>query len=288
MANARQMPRYGLDLTRRLAVMGIVNCTPDSFYDGGVTARTDQAVAAAAAAVVAGADVVDIGGLAFSPDTPDRGEAEEKRRIIDVVAETARLEVIVSVDTWRVGVAAAAVEHGATLINDVSGLADPRMAALAAEAGVGLVITHALARPHTHYPVPRYDDVTGDVVEFLTARVQAAKDAGVRDEQIIVDPGHDLNKNTRHSLELTRRLDEVAALGYPTLAAVSNKNFIGETLDLPKDQRLAGSLAAATFCFARGARMVRMHNVAPAVQAARMVEAILGWREPAYLRHNMS
>jgi dihydropteroate synthase len=122
---------------------------------------------------------------------------------------------------------------------------------------------------------------------FLRERVELALSRGVRPEQIIVDPGHDLNKNTYHSLELTRRLDEIAALGYPMLAAVSNKDFIGETLDVPQQQRLAGTLAAVVFCVLRGARIVRVHDVRPAVEAVRMTEAMLGWRGPATARHNL-
>jgi dihydropteroate synthase len=192
----------------------------------------------------------------------------------------------VSVDTFRPEVAKAVIEAGAGVINDTSGLRDPAMADAVAGTEAALVITHSLAPPRTLHPSPSYADVTTEVVAFLRQRVDVALSHGVRPGQIVVDPGHDLNKNTYHSLELTRRLDEVAALGYPTLAAVSNKDFIGETLDAAQPDRLAGTLAAIVFCILRGARIVRVHDVAAAVDAVRMTEAMLGWREPAYTRHN--
>jgi dihydropteroate synthase len=150
-----------------------------------------------------------------------------------------------------------------------------------------LVITHSLAQPRTAYARPNYDDVAGEVAAFLRQRVDHAVRLGVPEERIIIDPGHDLNKNTMQSLELTRRLSEVAAIGLPVLAAVSNKDFIGETLDADRADRLEGSLAAAVFSIVQGARVVRMHNVAESVSAVRMTEAILGFRKPAYVRHNM-
>jgi dihydropteroate synthase len=156
-----------------------------------------------------------------------------------------------------------------------------------ADSDAQLVITHSLAAPRTLWPSPKYDDVTGEVRAFLETRISQAMERGVKAEQIIVDPGHDLNKNTYHSLEITRRLDEIAGLGFPLLAAVSNKDFIGETLDAPQQERLAGTLASVVYCVLHGARIVRVHDVRATVDAVRMTEAILGWREPVYLRHNI-
>jgi dihydropteroate synthase len=184
-------------------------------------------------------------------------------------------------------VASAAIEAGASVINDTSGLWDPGMASVVAGSTATLVLTHSLQPPRAEPPAPEYVDVVDDVVAFLRDRVARANAAGIPDERIIVDPGHDLNKNTFHSLELTRRLREVVALGYPTLAAVSNKDFVGETLDREQGQRLEGSLAAAVFCIMEGARIVRMHNVRASVDAVRMTEAMLGWRDPAWVLHNM-
>jgi dihydropteroate synthase len=276
-----------LDLQNRIAVMAIVNRTPDSFYDRGATFALDKAVAAALAAAEAGADLVDIGGVPFG-----RGPAvslqEEIDRVVPVVEGIhAASDVVISVDTFSAEVARLSLAAGAGVINDTSGLWDADMAPVVAASDATLVLTHSLAPPRSEPPRPEYNDVVAEVVEFLADRVARAEAAGIPRERLVVDPGHDLNKNTLHSLEITRRLEEVVALGLPTLVAVSRKDFVGETLDAAKGDRLEGSLAAAVVCVLKGARIVRMHDVAPTVAAMRMTEAILGWREPAYLRHNM-
>ena len=281
---ALDLPGGTLDLTRHLAVMAIVNRTPDSFYDRGETFALDAAVAAGVAAVEAGADIVDVGGVKFAPGPPIPVE-EEIARVVPVVREISRLAPV-SVDTFQPEVARAAIEAGAAIVNDTTGLRDPRMAAVIADGGAGIVIAHSLAEPRMQHPLPRYDDVIGDVAAFLRARREVALENGVPASRIVLDPGHDLNKNTRQSLELTRRLGELADLGAPLLVALSNKDFVGETLDRPRADRLAGSLAAAVYCVLHGARIVRVHNVRETVDALRMVEAILGWREPAYELHN--
>ncbi|ALE07916.1 dihydropteroate synthase [Arthrobacter sp. ERGS1:01] len=276
-----------LDFSRQVALMAIVNRTPDSFYDGGATFALDAAVAASLAAVDGGADWVDIGGVPFAPG-PALSAAEEGDRVVPVIeAVSAASDVIISVDTFLPEVAARSIAAGAHVINDTTGLANPELAAVVAETGAHLVITHSLARPRTVYPRPSYGDVAAEVAAFLAEKVELALSLGVPAEKIIVDPGHDLNKNTLHTLEITRRFNEFAALGFPALAAVSNKDFIGETLDQDKAQRLEGSLATGVICILGGARILRMHNVASASSAIRMTEAVLGWREPAYLRHNM-
>lgn len=281
------------DFSRQVAVMAIVNRTPDSFYDKGRTFALDDAIAAAATAFAEGAAIVDIGGVPFGPlRGASVSEKEEIDRVIPLVhgIKARNAAGVVSVDTYRVEVARQAIESGADIINDTSGLQDPALADLIAETGtnVSLIITHSLASPpHTPVVRPAYADIAAEVSQFLADRVELAIRHGVRPDQLIVDPGHDLNKNTYHSLELTRRLSEVAALGYPTLAAVSNKDFIGETLDLPKDERLEGTIAALVVCILRGARLVRVHDVRAAVAATRTTEAILGWRPPAAARHNL-
>jgi dihydropteroate synthase len=289
-AARRDIAGRTFDFDREVAVMAVVNRTPDSFYDKGATYALDRAVEAVAKAVAEGADWVDIGGVKFSPDGPPVSGEEEADRVLPVVEAAARTHpgTVISVDTFRVDVALAAIEAGAHVINDTTGLHDPAIAELvAAHPHTQLIITHSLAKPRTHHPKPHYTDIAGEIAAFLRGRVDLALSLGVRPEQIIIDPGHDLNKNTRHTLELTRRLDEIAAVGYPMLAAVSNKDFVGETLDRPQGERLEGSLAAEVVCILLGARIVRMHNVRAAVDAARITEAILGWREPAYLLHNM-
>ncbi|MBA3529169.1 MAG: dihydropteroate synthase, partial [Propionibacteriaceae bacterium] len=163
----------------------------------------------------------------------------------------------------------------------------PELAEVVAGSSATLVITHSRAQPRQHFLRPEYDDVVADVKEFLLRRIELATRLGVPEERIVIDPGHDLNKNTQHSLELTRRLPEIASIGLPLLAAVSNKDFVGEATGLAKPDRLSASIAAATVCILGGARIVRMHDVAAARSAATMAEAILGFRQPVSQRHNM-
>lgn len=277
------------DFSRQVAVMAIVNRTPDSFHDQGRTFALDAAVEAVGQAVADGADWVDIGGVPFGPG-PEVTEAEELDRVLPVVqGARERSDVVISVDTYRTEVARQAIAAGADVINDTSGLQDPTMAEMVAGSDANLIITHSLATPpRTPIRNPAYHDVAGEVTSFLRERTALATELGVLPERIIIDPGHDLNKNTYHSLELTRRLAEVAALDYPLLVAVSNKDFIGETLDLPQHERLAGTLATISVCVLQGARIVRVHDVKAAVATVRMAEAILGVRPPATTRHNLA
>jgi dihydropteroate synthase len=284
----RRIGARTFDFSRRVAVMAIVNRTPDSFFDRGATFALDRAVESALAAAAAGADWVDIGGIPFSADTPDVGAAEELDRVLPVVeAVAAASDVVISVDTWRPEVAAACLAAGASVVNDTYGLRDPAMARVVADSDATVVIAHSLGERHAHFPRPRYGDVVADVARFLRERVAVAEEAGIGPDRIVIDPGHDLNKTTLHSLELTRRLHEITAIGLPTLVALSNKDFVGETLDRERSRRLAGSLAAAVLCVAQGARVVRVHDVAAHVDAVRMTEAVLGLRAPAWTRHNL-
>jgi dihydropteroate synthase len=275
------------DFRRQVAVMAVVNRTPDSFHDRGRTYPLPRAIEAVDRAVAAGADWVDIGGQPFAPG-PEVTVEDELARVLPVIsAVRAGSPVVISVDTYRPEVARRAIEAGADVVNDTSGLRDPRLAEVVAGCRATLVITHSLAAPRTPYPRPAYQDIAAEVAGFLRRQVALATSHGVPPERIIVDPGHDLNKNTYHSLELTRRLPEITALGHPTLVAVSNKDFIGEALDLPGEERLPGTLAAVVICIMLGARIVRVHDVAAAVAATRMTEAVLGLRPPATARHNL-
>lgn len=267
--------------------MAIVNRTPDSFYDKGSTFALDAAVAAAHRALADGADWVDVGGAKFAPGPPIPVE-EEIARVVPVIEALRGSGAVISVDTFHAAVAEAAVAAGAHVINDTTGIHDPRMAEVVAASEATIVVTHSLAEPRTAYPAPRYGDVVTEVVDFLRSRVDRALQAGVPAERIVVDPGHDLNKNTVHSLELTRRLSEITTLGHPTLVALSNKDFIGESIARDRGDRVEGSIAAAVYCVLQGARIVRVHNVRQTVDAMRMIETIAGWREPAVLRHNMA
>jgi len=275
------------DFDRQVAVMAIINRTPDSFFDKGATFALDRAVDAALAAAADGADWVDIGGVPFGRGDPV-SLAEEIDRVVPVIeAIHASSDVVISVDTTDAEVARRSIEAGASVINDTSGLSDPRMASVVARSSANLVITHSNGVPRSEPQSPRYDDVTREVVSYLRDRVNQAMAAGVPRDRLIVDPGHDLNKNTVHTLEITRHLEEVVAIGLPTLVAVSNKDFIGESIDREQGKRLEGSLAAAVICIMKGARIVRMHDVPAAVAAVRLTEAVLGFREPAYARHNV-
>jgi dihydropteroate synthase len=283
----RRIGSRTFDFSRTVAVMAVVNRTPDSFYDKGKTFALDKAVEASLLAVAEGADWVDIGGAPFAPGPAIPIETELDRVLPVVAALRAASDVVISVDTFHPEVAERSIEAGADVINDTSGLRDLRLAEVVAGSDATLVITHSLAEPRTPFSRPEYADVAGEVAEFLSERVELAVRLGVTEQRIIIDPGHDLNKNSLQSLELTRRLGAITSLGLPTLVAVSNKDFIGETLDAERADRLEGSLAAAVTCILQGARIVRMHNVRATVAAVRMTEAILGFRNPAYLKHNM-
>ncbi|HEX5877647.1 MAG TPA: dihydropteroate synthase [Actinomycetota bacterium] len=284
----RTYGRRTFDFGRRVAVMAILNRTPDSFYDRGATYGFGAAVAAGERALAEGADWLDVGGVKAGPGAPV-DEAEELERVVPLVeALRGRTDAVISVDTFRPGVARQALAAGADVVNDPSGLHDPRVAEAAAEAGAGLVVMHTGGPPRTRPHRPAYADVVAEVRAFLTGRVALAVRHGVPADRVIVDPGHDFHKNTFHSLELTRRLGELADMGHPLLVALSNKDFVGETLDVPLDQRLEGSLAAAAFCVAAGASIVRVHEVAATVRVVRMTEAILGRRPPAATRRGLA
>ncbi|MCK2213890.1 dihydropteroate synthase [Actinomadura sp. ATCC 31491] len=288
-APVRRLGRRTFDFARQVAVMAIVNRTPNSFHDQGRTYALDSAVAAARRAVADGADWVDIGGFAFSAAQEQIGVAEEIDRVAPVIAEVrAVTDAVISVDTHRPEVARAAVEAGADVINDTNGLREPGLAEVAAATGVSVVVTHSLGGPGRRVFRPSYDDVVAEVAGFLRERVAYALEAGIAPDRIIIDPGHDLNKNTYHSLELTRRLEEITAIGYPTLVALSNKDFIGETIDRPQGERTEGTIAANVVAVLKGARILRVHDVPATVASVRMTEAVLGWREPVAPSHNLA
>ncbi|MDJ0392331.1 dihydropteroate synthase [Rhodococcus sp. G-MC3] len=268
----------------RALVMAIVNRTPDSFYDKGRNFTDDAAMASVHRAVAEGADVVDIGGVKAGPgDLVDA--AEEIRRVVPFV-EAIRgqyPELLISVDTWRSEVARLACRVGADLINDTWAGADPELVTVAAEEGVGIVCSHTGgAVPRTRPHRVRYNDVVADVVDEVTAAAEKAVAAGVRQDSILIDPTHDFGKNTYHGLELLRRVDVLVNTGWPVLMALSNKDFIGETLGVELADRLEGTLAATALAAAGGARMFRVHEVASTRRVVDMVAAIQGTRIPAW------
>ena len=279
-----------LEWGRRTYVMGIVNITPDSFSGDGLAVATEferQAVTQANAFLADGADILDIGGESTRPGSVPVTAEEEKARVlpaIRAVRQTAP-NVLISIDTYRADVAGAALEAGADWINDVWGLRmDPRMAGLAAERGCPVVIMHNRSKPKDvaqeqrlggRYVGVHYDDLLGDIKAELGEQIDMALSAGIRPEQIILDPGIGFGKTVAQNLELLDRLGELKTWGFPLLIGPSRKSFIGFTLDAPPDQRLEGTAATVAIGIARGADIVRVHDVAVMARIARMTDAIV-------------
>lgn len=273
------MPRFRLgdrvhDVTDRTLVMGILNRTPDSFYDAGETFELDALLRRAEQLVAEGADVLDVGGVKAGPG-PEVGEAEELHRVVPTVdALRARFEVPVSVDTWRAAVLRAACAAGAVLGNDISGFADPDYLSTAAGYGASVVATHIRRAPRVPDPEPDYADLLAEVRTFLLDRAAAAERAGLAPEQVALDAGLDLGKTPVQSAVLLRESDALASLGYALLLSASNKRFLGELLGLAIDERRDASLAAVAYGVMHGCRIVRVHDVAGSVRVCRMIEAI--------------
>jgi len=249
------------DLTHRGLVMGILNRTPDSFYDKGATFGLDAFYERAEALVAEGADILDVGGVKAGPG-PEVTEAEEMDRVVGAVAGlVARFPTPVSVDTWRASVARASYKEGAVMGNDISGFADPDYLPAAAEFGAAVVATHIRLAPRVADPDPHYDDLVTDVSRYLTERAERARAAGISAERIVLDAGLDLGKSAAQSLVLLRSSPSLAALGYPLLLSASNKTFLGATLDLELTERGPASLAAAALGLGWGCRILRVHDV---------------------------
>ncbi|CCI54119.1 dihydropteroate synthase [Nostocoides jenkinsii] len=264
-------------------VMAIVNRTPDSFYDKGATWAADAAKDRVRQVVDEGADIVDIGGIKAAPGA-EIDAAEEMSRVVDFVGwvRAAYPELVISVDTWRAEVGRAVCAEGADLLNDAWGGADPDLPSVAAEFGAGLVCTHTGGvTPRTRPFRVEYDDVVADILESVVGQAERAVAVGVARDRILIDPAHDFGKNTWHSLEATRRLGELVGTGWPVLVSLSNKDFVGETLDRPVGERLTGTLAATAISSWLGAQVYRVHEVAETRQVLDMVSTIAGERPPA-------
>jgi dihydropteroate synthase len=268
---------------RQRLVMAIVNRTPDSFYDRGATWDEAAAMERVHAVVADGADVVDIGGVPAAPGT-EVSAAEEIRRTVPFLTavRSAYPDMVISADTWRHETARELCAAGADLVNDTWGGWDDRLPEVAAEYGAGLVCSHAggllpRTRPHR----VEYPDVMADVLDRTVALARRAVSLGVDPARVLIDPAHDFGKNTWHSLEVTRRLAEMTATGWPVLVSVSHKDFIGETLNAGRDERLTGTLATTAVCAWLGARVFRAHQVAHTRQVLDMVSAIRGELAPA-------
>ncbi|MGW7266843.1 dihydropteroate synthase [Streptomyces sp. NPDC054842] len=271
-------------------IMAIVNRTPDSFYDQGATFLDEPALARVEQAVAEGAAIVDIGGVKAGPGEEVTAE-EEARRTVGFVAEVRRRfpDVVISVDTWRHEVGEAVCEAGADLLNDAWGGVDPRLAEVAARYGAGLVCTHAGgSEPRTRPHRTTYADVMDDILRVTVGLAERAVALGVPRESVLIDPGHDFGKNTRHSLEATRRLGEMVDTGWPVLVSLSNKDFVGETLDKPVKERVVGTLATTAVSAWLGAQVYRVHEVAETRQVLDMVASIAGHRPPAVARRGLA
>ena len=267
----------------QLVVMAIVNRTPDSFYRPGVTWDPAAALERVHEVVAEGADIVDVGGVPARPGV-EVDAKEEIRRTAPFIAAVreAYPELVISVDSWRHEVGREACAAVADLLNDTWGGWDPRLVEVAARAGAGVVCSHAGRLPPRTRPFRvAYDDVVSDVLEVTLSLASRAVAVGVEPDRILIDPAHDFGKNTWHSLEITRRLGELVATGWPVLVSVSNKDFIGETLDVPVDDRLAGTLATTAVCAWLGARVFRAHHVRETRHALSTISAVRGDVPPA-------
>lgn len=268
----------------RALVMAIVNRTRDSFYDRGATFDNQAAMAAVDQAVADGADIIDVGGVRAGSHGEVVDAAEESRRVVPFVAEVRQRypDLVISVDTWRHEVARQACRAGADLINDTWAGADPELAEVAAEFSVGLVCSHTGgARPRTDPHRVRYLDVVAEVCAELVARAEWVVSLGVPAEGVLIDPTHDFGKNTWHGLELLRRMEELVAPGWPVLMALSNKDFVGETLGVELADRVDGTLAATSVAALAGAQVFRAHQVRQTRRVVEMVASIAGTRPPA-------
>jgi dihydropteroate synthase len=269
--------RHGkLDCARRTVIMGILNVTPDSFYDGGRRSEPTRAIADGVEMVQSGAEVLDVGGESTRPGARPVDEAEELDRVLPVIRGLRReVAVPISIDTYKAGVARAALDAGADIVNDISALRfDPALVSLVAAEEVPVILMHMQGKPQTMQSEPRYNDVVREVRDFLAAQLYEAMDAGIAAERIILDPGIGFGKTLEHNLQLLRGLPTLAALGQPLLVGASRKAFIGKILDLDPDHRLEGSLAAAVAAVLGGANLLRVHDVAETCRAARMADAI--------------
>lgn len=263
------------DITTRALVMGILNRTPDSFYDRGAHWDLDRFFRLAEEHVTGGADLLDVGGVKAGPG-PEVTESEELERVVPAVESLrARFDLPLSVDTWRASVAEAAYAVGAVVGNDISGFADERYLAVTADAGASVIATHIRIAPRVADPEPTYGNVVEDVNAFLVERAERARAAGIPRDRIVLDAGLDLGKTWQQSLTLLRASDRLAALGYPVLLSASNKTFLGKLLDLGIEERRTASHAAHALGIRLGCRILRVHDAKGARRTADVVAAIL-------------
>lgn len=275
-----QCGKHSLDLTRP-HVMGIVNVTPDSFSDGGQYNTLDAAMRRAEAMLAAGASILDVGGESTRPGAQTVSPQQELERVAPLVERlVSELDALVSVDTSTPLVMTETARLGAGLINDVRSLQREGALAAAAASGLPVCLMHMLGEPQTMQDAPHYEDVAGEVCQFLQQRVDACVQAGIARGQLLIDPGFGFAKTLEHNLELFCRMTELEVLGLPLLVGVSRKSMIGKVLDKPVDQRLYGSLALAVMALERGAKIIRVHDVPQTMDAMSLFQAVhTGWQE---------
>jgi len=262
---------------KKTYVMGIVNVTPDSFSGDGLAGRPQVAIDQGLRMIEEGADLLDVGGESTRPGAESVPPDEELRRVLPVIEGLAtRVNVPISIDTYKSAVAKQALAAGATMVNDISGLnMDPALAEVVAASGAALVVMHIKGTPQTMQQNPQYDDLIGEIRQSLSASIERATGAGVPRQQIVIDPGIGFGKTVEHNLEILRRLSEFRSLGCAILIGTSRKSFIGKVLDLPVHDRLEGTAATVAIAIAHGADIVRVHDVKAMVRVARMCDAIL-------------
>jgi dihydropteroate synthase len=268
-----------------VALMGVVNVTPDSFSDGGLFLDAERAIGHGRELLAEGADVLDVGGESTRPGANAVDADEERRRVIPVVAGLAAAGATVSIDTSKLAVAEAALDAGAGIVNDVTAFrAEPQLAELCAQRGCDVVLMHMQGTPRTMQENPAYEDVVDDVRAFLAERVEFAVSRGVAEERIRLDPGIGFGKTVQHNLELLRRLGELGGLGRPIVVGTSRKSFIGKITGRPVGERLGGTIASCVLAYANGAAMLRAHEIGPVREALLVAGAILGTRDWAATR----
>ena len=268
------------DLYNKSYTMGILNITPDSFSDGGNYIETEEAIKRALKIVEEGADIIDIGAESSRPGCAPVSEEEELKRLIPVLeALKDKVKLPISIDTYKAKVAEEAIKRGATIINDIYGFKkDPNMAKAVAETGVYCVLMHMRRDPNNMHENPHYNDVVEEVFEELKESIAIAKNAGVKDDKIILDPGIGFAKDFNHNMELLKKLDKFIALGYPLLMGVSRKRFIGAILDAEPNNRLEGSLAVASYIATKVPSILRVHDVKETVKTLKVINSINGFK----------
>jgi dihydropteroate synthase len=269
------IPGGTLVFGKRTHVMGVLNVTPDSFSDGGDWMDPDRALRRARSMVREGADLIDVGGESTRPGSKPVPVSEELRRVVPLIERLAREKILVSIDTSKAAVAAAAFKAGAKILNDVTALrGDPAMARTAAKAGVALILTHMKGTPRTMQRNPEYADVVEEIIDFFREILRNAWSAGIERDKIILDPGIGFGKSPEHNLEILRRLDEFRSLGRPLAIGTSRKNFIGRALGRRVDDRVSGTAATVAAAILRGADVVRVHDVREMSDVARMTDLL--------------